>query len=76
MNPYYYYNAASQRFPRPERPLESPECRKLEVEPESGPVLDFEPDEHIYHLDGVRLPSITQLTDIYSASWPFCVVRG
>lgn len=64
----YYYNAAGQRFPLPERPLEPPDCREPEVEPEADPVLDFDPDTHIYRLDGIRLPSVTQLTDIYGAN--------
>lgn len=64
----YYYNAAGQRFPLPERPLEPPDCREPEVEPEADPALDFDPDTHIYRLDGIRLPSVTQLTDIYGAN--------
>lgn len=68
MNPYFYYNAAGQRFPLPERPLEPPDCRIPEEEPETDPAqeLFFDPEDHSYWLDGDKLPSVTQLTDIYS----------
>lgn len=62
----YYCNAAGQRFELPERPLEPPDCREPEVEQESAPVLTFDPEAHIYRLDGAQLPSVTHLTDIYS----------
>lgn len=72
MNCFYYHNMAGQRFELPERPLEPPDCWRCEdgYDEEDDvmdePELSFDHDTHTYYLDGRAIPSVTQLTDIYS----------
>ena len=61
-----YYNGAGQRFRLPERLLEPPDCWAQEA-PDAAPDLTFDPEGHVYRLDGRRVPSVTQLTRIFSA---------
>lgn len=69
----YYYNSAGQRFLLPERPLELPDCwgAKSEEPCEEDEMMEehdlaFDADTHTYYLDGEAVPSVTQLTGIYS----------
>lgn len=66
----YYYNAVGQRFTLPERPLEPPDCWAEEGQEDDGEMneqtLTFDEETHTYRLDGETIPSVTQLTDIYS----------
>lgn len=67
----FYYNGAGQRLPLYERPLEPPDCWLIEPELEDEedmiePEFVFNADTHTYFLDGEAVPSVTQLTSIYS----------
>lgn len=67
----YYYNTAGHRFPLRERPLEPPDVNIPESDfwgeqTMDEPLLTFDDETHTYRLDGEIVPSVTQLTDIYS----------
>ena len=73
LSAYFYYNAVGRRLYLPERSLEPPDFWQDNLNDEEGDDLSqqeltFDADTHTYRLGDEVLPSVTQLTKIYSVA--------